>query len=327
MRSFFLLLLVAMASMTGLHTSYGQKLKNKEVIRLLESTPVQVVEVLAASQFIPDVVTELDVKVTLTNGQELLASTYPAVWDKLVTRITGAELRAKGGLLSNGKGAIKPFELPRYYRDTTITLTVSMGDKEDTHELKPSYCINGIRFSSSGDNGSQGSNGTKGSTGSAGRDGRNGYNGDDAPDITLTITEEEIGGKIYLIVTYREQKYRFDPSCSTIKVTSKGGDGGEGGEGGDGGDGRKQNNQFTDSGGRGGRGGDGGNGGDGGDIILVGVVAEKYKDNFVFDTDGGRAGYGGRGGNGGNGRSSGSSGTRGTSGYSGSRGQVIFKTN
>lgn len=309
--------------------SHGQKLKNKDVRRAIEDGKVREVNIICAERFNPELDQELDLKITLQDGTEILASEFRIIWDKARCTITNAGLRIQGELLPNGKGVITPHNLSHYYLRESITVSVDLAGKNVIKVLSPNYCFKNYTIRRNGENGSTGKQGSTGLQGSdtslagKGSDGGDGVKGADGPDIELQIDEEFILKKAFIVITFEKKIFMIDPECSTIQVISQGGNGGNGGQGGRGGKSYMIDGRYALDGGSGGKGGVGGNGGNGGTITLRGNAVDKYKSKFTFISVGGEGGASGQGGAGGGGKRAGRTGLKGREGNDGSSGQII----
>ena len=304
---------------------FGQKLKNKEVKKLLESG-VTSIEVITNDSFIPAKSQEVDLKVTFNTGASVNASDYHFIWDQVTCDVVNAGWKIKGELLTNGKGVVYPYILSKYYSSNAIDVTMTLSGKTASKKVLTNYCIENYIILQKGNDGGDGTAGYEGSSGSNGRGGLDGKNGDPGPDFEVSVNEELIESKTYLILSIGDEKYKLDPACSSVAIISRGGEGGKGGRGGRGGTSLKDNkNEYKGNGGRGGSGGRGGKGGMGGTITVSGNAVEKYKSKITFMSEGGEGGKGGDGGSGGRGKSDGSSGMDGSNGAQGAGGQIIFK--
>lgn len=302
----------------------GQKIKNKDIRKAIEGNQVADIRIISEDRFTPELKQEFDLQITLQDGSTLLASDHHVIWDHAEVEAINSAVKIKGELLANGKGLLVPHNLPAYYPEGSITLSVELTGKKDSKVLSADYCFSNYIFERHGSNGSSGTSGSNGSTEGNGSKGYEGRPGADGPDLEIQMEEESISGKTFLIIIFEGNKFPFVAECSSISIIAQGGNGGDGGRGGDGGEGRRAENKYTGNGGRGGNGGDGGNGGKGGNIYVFGDAADKYKGKLKFMTEGGKGGRAGTSGRGGNGKTSGSSGSYGRDGGRGKPGEVIY---
>lgn len=188
----------------------------------------------------------------------------------------------------------------------------------------------------------KGLDGTNGSSGQNGMNGLDGARGNDL-QIYYRLVKEECASDTVLEIEIKNAdgaflaKYHMNRSQQIIQIMANGGNGGTGGEGGNGGRGGNAHlylypeDKTAGNGGDGGdagNGGIGGNGGDGGSIIVYYTEAtEKYLNQLVLMSEGGKGGFGGspgqvgRGGRAGNGtQSKGNVGRDGRQGYAGGQG-------
>jgi hypothetical protein len=292
-------------------TVHSQKLKNKDIKLALEAGKLREISIITEDPFTPEQNQELDLKVTFQDGSTALASDFHTIWDQAVCTVTNAGVRAKSGLLSEGKGLIVPNVLPMYYPAVGITISIELAGKSVTKELRPNLCIENYTILQ------QGTNGVRGRSGSSGSDGDRGDTGSNGPDMEVKIEEETVSSKTFMVIIFADKKFMLDPECSSVKIISSGGRGGNGGKGGSGRSNRSENGE------NGGDGGDGGRGGKGGTITVSGSAVEKYKTKITLISvggDGGSGGASGSGGSGGPGKSSGRSGSSGSSGLDGNAG-------
>lgn len=321
----FTLVLFVILSFTFLsYTCFSQKVKRGDIKDAIEEGGIKEVAIVTKDTFWPQVESEMDIQLTFLDGTVVLASEHKIIWKKAI-------ISSGNMTIDDNTGKFTPWEPYYYYPNIPINISVTIGGKKVSKELRPSFLYSNYSTSKRGDSGTNGTGGRLGSTGTAktspgsGSNGNPGGNGGNGPNLDIQIEEELIGEVPHVIVNINGKKYPIHYQTESITVKTIGGSGGSGGVGGIGGTGQKIGDKFQENGGSGGNGGGGGDGGDGGSIYVTGGALQKYKSILNFSSEGGSGGSGGNGGMGGNGIARGKVGTRGRDGRNGSSGVINYQ--